>query len=111
MSFEEKLDKIIELLEKIDRNTLPVITWPIAPSVWVEPYGGDTSQWTDNSQWVKAEPKVCGCEHCKGVSTSTAGGCVGCGCRLVAIYTEDGNWWCNKCHRVTFTSDGSYKPQ
>jgi hypothetical protein len=112
----DKLDKIIELLEKLDRNTQPVITWPIAPTVWVNDYpqdSGNSGGWRQGDDWTYIPPlntkKVCHCEHCKGVTTDSAGGCIGCGCRLIAIYTEDGNWWCNKCHRESFYQDGSPK--
>lgn len=98
MTLEEKLDKIIELLEAIKVNTTPVVTWPIAPTVWVNDYPQDTG----NSQWITVQPtaptKVCECDHCS-QTTDVAGGCVMCGCKLVSVYTEDGNWWCNKCYR------------
>lgn len=112
----DKLDKVIELLEDIKRNTSPVITYPICPSVW-EPYvpyeiQPNSGGWAQNDDWVYLPPlqknnKVCHCDSCKG--KNDAGGCCACGCRLVAIYTEDGNWWCNKCHQDSFFQDGSPK--
>ena len=108
---EEKLDKIIELLEKIDKNTTPVPSW-----AWPTIATGQDN-YDGNNPWITIEPYVpsaapvstCGCSSCKS-STANVGGCVKCGCRNIAIFTEDGNWWCNKCHQNTFYDDGSLKP-
>jgi putative FmdB family regulatory protein len=117
LSVASKLDKIIELLEGIMRNTQPVITSPVAPSVWVNDYPQDTAtnEWTSPPQTDEGWPvpmiewKICSCDHCRGRTTSTAGGCASCGCSLVAIFTESGKWWCNKCHQATFYQDGRIK--
>ncbi len=100
MTLEEKLDKMIELLEAIKANTSPIVlTQPFIPSVW------DGTNWdnydVNTGGWITpatTEPYVpsCTCEHCQ-PSTCTAGGCTKCGCRLVSKMTEDGHWYCNKC--------------
>jgi hypothetical protein len=122
MTVIEKLDKIIELLEAIKENTTPIVH---VPTVW--PYvGTDMDTDSDNydpnyvpyditisppytdAGWplpVEACTAVtkegnpnCGCSRCR-PSTDAAGGCAGCGCKNVAIYAEDGRWWCNNCYR------------
>lgn len=111
----DKMDEIIKLLEDIKRNTQPIITYPICPTVWTQPFeiSDNSGGWVQGDDWTYLPPltakAVCHCEHCKGATTDIGQGCVKCSCRLVAIYTEDGNWWCNKCHQANFYQDGSPK--
>jgi hypothetical protein len=115
----EKLDEIIEHLEAIRENTTPVIN---IPSIWVNDYpqgDGTVNGWWSISDgqeaWVdpNKQPEACsavaddkgqyspnpncGCSRCN--STNAAGGCKGCGCRNVAIYDQDGYWWCGRCSK------------
>jgi hypothetical protein len=110
MNIEEKLDKIIELLEAIKQNTQPIVSipsvWPIYPNT-----DGDNFEYDGNNSWITITTPVtedgwqqpyeikqnnCGCKHCN-PGTSSAGGCTKCGCRNIAIYTEDGHWYCVRC--------------
>ena len=134
MTLDEKMDKIIELLEEIKLNTTPVVT---IPTIW--PYVGtdmDSNNYDPNDVPYEITPYTpegwpvpitvtgcvcncvpcqcapveactavtkegnpnCGCSRCQ-PGTDNAGGCAGCGCRNVAIYAEDGSWWCNNCYR------------
>jgi hypothetical protein len=124
----EKLDEIKELLEEIKTNTTPAPVF--VPSVWPVTEDG-SDNWDGNNGWwtISADPDAapieccsavaddkgqyspnpnCGCSRCD--SSAGGKGCVRCGCRNIAIYTEDGNWWCNRCHRRSFLSDGSPRP-
>ena len=97
----DKMDEIIKLLQDIKQNTTPAFTiQPFVPSVWDgtnwDNYDVNTGGWVDPIGVTEPFVPSCTCEHCK-PSTSTAGGCHKCGCRLVSKMTEDGHWYCNRC--------------
>lgn len=124
----DKLDEIKELLEEIKTNTTPAPVF--IPSIWPADDGG-SDNWDGNGWWtITSDPNAgpveccsavadsegkytpnpnCGCSRCSD-GTSIAGGCCICKCRNIAIYTEDGNWWCNKCYRERHMLDGSPRP-
>ena len=107
----EKLDEIIEMLKDVKENTTTSI-----PSIWISPDQGDSNNYEYDPDYVITPwvPYVddgtagapCNCDRC---SPSTSGGCVKCKCRNVAVYTEDGNWWCNKCFSRHHDQDGNYR--
>lgn len=92
---EKLLQDILDKLEEIRQNTAPVI-----PTVWVYPSQDNTDdswRWDGGCQAEKttAGRAGCNCPNCK----PRTGGCASCGCMNIAIYTEDGNWWCYDCHK------------
>lgn len=107
---EEKLNKIIELLEKIEENTRPVVS---IPTIWTwPPCDTDSGTWSPDQVCTDEQPKIvwtckdntgCSCRVCN-PSGHCNKGCVQCGCQNIAIYDEHGQWWCNNCWRA---KDGS----
>jgi hypothetical protein len=68
----EKLDKIIELLEKLGVNTNPPY---LCPSVWINDYpqgGGDSGVWDGNNPYVTF--CSCGCVPCMCTTTGEDAG-------------------------------------
>lgn len=116
----KKLVLIEELLEKIEENTRPVVsiptvwTWPPDNSSDSNSYNPDVKiTWQVGDICTDEAPKVvelcrgntgCNCSVCNPRHNR---GCVLCGCQNIAIFTEDGNWWCNPCYRSKHDSEGN----
>ncbi len=115
------LEQILFELKEIKQNTTPVVN---IPTVWITPHDGtdNSGDWNEQPYTICTGTTSCGCPNCQHsglLDTGTnemptvvtscqcdrctpegiAGGCAKCGCKNIAIFTEDGNWWCNKCHK------------
>jgi hypothetical protein len=114
------LEQILFELKEIKKNTMPVVN---IPTVWITPNDGtdDSGDWQEQPYTICTGGTACGCPACQSLTIATndiptvvkcfcdmctpggvAGGCAKCGCKNIAIFTEDGNWWCNKCHRNVY---------